>query len=146
MKKLKIAITCIAMSSIILGTNNHINKKNNKILFNNYEALTSGDDQDWVWFKTETKDDIVEQSISSITKAGGITVNVDSANTYSFTVGSNNTQTYNDDADIRCVKYYCGGVGLRCDDTNSGILTINIHTGRQIFIPKSKFKEGFNNM
>ena len=113
---------------------------------NNVEALTAGD-HDYQWLKIEKHHDIVSQSISSVTKAGGITVTHDSiSNDYSFSLGAGMTQNYTDDADIRCTKYYCGGIGLYCDDANSGILTVNIHTGKTLFIPKSKFGEGFNNM
>ena len=59
---------------------------------------------------------------------------------------NNNTKTYTNDSDIVCYRFYCGGIGLRCDDTNSGILTVNIHTANQIFIPKSKFGEGFSKL
>jgi hypothetical protein len=145
MKINRILTICSIISIVLTGLNHYKINNSDIMLINNIEALSSND-QDWVWLKTEKKDELVGQSVSSVANAAGLTVELDSTNTYRFSVGNNNTQTYTNDSDIVCYRFYCGGIGLRCDDTNSGILTVNIHTANQIFIPKSKFGEGFSKL
>lgn len=146
----KMIFIMAALLSVLLFTITVLNGrvKQSNLLLSNVEALSEETEHQWIWLKTEKKDELTRTSAQDIDAKSGLDINFDSkTKIFTISLGTSVKMETKKLDDMTITKFYCGGFGIRCLSSYQEVVMADPKSGKVVRIPEKSFNNNeFNNL